>query len=147
MGLFDRIFSVGPVGEDEHASDTTQYATSTWENDSSVREAIDRHHDTIERRLDEHAQQMQAVAEGQVPAEWMAPVAGWDDHDGLDQVIVRLQSHSDPAVRALAARTLAMMPGRRAMEALAKALRDPEVIVRDAARDALIKLGVATLLT
>ncbi len=90
---------------------------------------------------------MRAAAEGRVTTEWTAPVAGWDDHDGLDKVVDRLRSHSDPAVRALAARTLAMMPGRRAMEALAEALRDPEVIVRDAARDALIKLGVATLLT
>jgi len=135
------------MGEDADGSHTGQYATSTWESDSSAREAIDRHQDAIERRLDEHAQQVEAAAEGHVAAGWVAPVVGWDDHDGLEQVISRLESHSDPAVRALAARTLALMPGRRAMEALAEALRDPEVIVRDAARDALIKLGVATLLT
>lgn len=147
MGLFDRIFSIGAGKEEEPEGVQSEYAEGTWETDTSAREAIERHHDVIERRLDEHAQQFRSGSVRALEGGWTAPVAGWDDHDGLGQVLARLESHSDPHVRALAARTLAMMPGRRAMEALAEALEDPDVVVRDAARDALIKLGAGTLLT
>lgn len=147
MGLFDRIFSIGPSKEEEPDGAESEYAVGTWETDSSAREAIERHHDVIERRLDEHAEQFRSGSVETPGAGWSSPVAGWNDHDGLGQVVERLESHSDPHVRALAARTLAMMPGRRAMEALAVARRDPDVVVRDAARDALIKLGAGTLLT
>lgn len=147
MGLFDRIFAVGSESEEEARGRADSYAGDGWKIDPAAREAMNRHHSVIEQRLNQQLATPAARAQSEQEAAWTAQaVARWDDHGGIDQVVGRLKAHSDPCVRALAARTLAMMPGRRAMEALAGALEDTDAMVRDAARDALIQLGVGTLL-
>lgn len=148
MGLFDRLFFLGGGRRaPDNGADlgTLPAATGLWDHDDAAADAIRRHHGIVERSFNDRVEESrQRTRDPALRSGDERTTVSFEDGPTVDQVIRRLRGDADPHMRALAARTLAMMPGRKAMEALAKALNDPDPIVRDAAHETLTHLGIST---
>lgn len=140
MGLFDRIFRFESGDTSRRHSGGKRPGSNSDRADPEADEAVQRHHGRIEESLREQESATIADASGAgMPA---SRTHGQVGSDGTGEIVARLRSHSDPYMRALAARTLGMMPkDAESVRALRDALHDGEPIVRDSARDVLERMG------